>query len=687
MDRSLSYTGANANLVVDPNGYSSCTNSAGVPPTFLNPAGSPSTLGNVSVNIVRQGITIQKNIGDWVDRRVFSDTDSMSLGFSADGPLLGGDKWTWDATVQFGQSDREQVRTDIRRNYRYIMAADAVYDPEANGGEGAVVCRVNASESVGGDGARELYRNYILGLSSTDVYWASLGATLPPADELPPGSPRVPVVIPASLLAQGAQQVDFLREGCQPLNPFGQGYVTGDAADEARQRAAIAFAFADQIETSTSDQITASFSVSGEIWKGFGAGPVRMASGIDYRDNSTINRNDSPGGDAPVVRTDFGSQYGDPWNGLSENYEVFSEFELPLVRDRLGARYLSANFTGRRNLSKSSQKVIPEEATTFISGNSGQNEASSQHSRSWRASLNWSVTDWMRVRTTKSLDVRSPSSRELFSSATIQTGGFALGSPNLRNPWRATAAAEGTNPANEDEYSRIRGSNAQLGAEESTTDSLGLVFTPGGWARGLSLSFDYQEIVIRGGITYLNDNGVADGETEGVDEALEDLPYAIYRCYQFNDPFWCGKIAFNPLGSAEEPNETGADPYTDCEAAMPCPARADIVAYEDTPFNAEPYWTRNLDVSASYNLQLDGGGSLTMRLLGTHALEQSRCLSVIRSADGMSAVCQERENVVGVTGSGSGAPGLSNFTSQPSWSGNVYASYSMQAFTITGQAR
>jgi outer membrane receptor protein involved in Fe transport len=53
----------------------------------------------------------------------------------------------------------------------------------------------------------------------------------------------------------------------------------------------------------------------------------------------------------------------------------------------------------------------------------------------------------------------------------------------------------------------------------------------------------------------------------------------------------------------------------------------------------------------------------------------------------MSAVCQERENIVGVTGSGSGAPGRSNFTSQASWSGNVYASYAKQAFTITGQAR
>jgi hypothetical protein len=376
LDRALGYAGANAAAVVEPNAYGpACANSAGTPGPGSNPAGNSSTSPfGVAINFARPGITIQKNLGEWVDRRVLSDTDSMSLGFSADGPLLGGDKWTWDATVQFGQSDREQIRTDIRRNYRFVMASDAVYDPAANGGEGAVVCKVNASEAVGGQVARNLYRNYILGLSSTDVYWASIGATLPPPDEAPPGSPRIPVVIPSALLAQGAAQVDLLRAGCQPLNPFGQGYATGDAADEARQKAAIAFAFGDQIETSTSDQLTASFSLSGEIWKGFGAGPVRMATGIDYRDNSTVNRNDSPGGDAPIVRTDFGTQYGDPWNGLSENYELFSEFELPLVRDRLGARYLSANFTGRTNYSKSKPSLAK---TAMFRSPSKETESSS----------------------------------------------------------------------------------------------------------------------------------------------------------------------------------------------------------------------------------------------------------------------------------------------------------------------
>src|SRR5690606_7056493 len=180
------------------------------------------------------------------------------------------------------------------------------------------------------------------------------------------------------------------------------------------------------------------------------------------------------------------------------------------------------------------------------------------------------------------------------------------------------------------------------------------------------------------------------GTEDEREEGLGFLPYPIYQCYMQNDPFWCEKVIFNPTGSVDEPNTQGLDPYTDCPLAeAPCVARTDIVAWVDTPFNAEPFWTRNLDLSASYNLQLDGGGSLSVRMLATRALEQSRCLQTVRTADGNSAMCAEgqRQNVVGVTGSSTGTQGFANFTSQPKWSGNVYASYSKQAFTITGQAR
>src|SRR5690606_37268292 len=176
---------------------------------------------------------------------------------------------------------------------------------------------------------------------------------------------------------------------------------------------------------------------------------------------------------------------------------------------------------------------------------------------------------------------------------------FGLAGFFVNNPWRDPAGAGGALAQNEDSYGFIRGSNELLENEQSGTDSIGLVITPGGRFRGLSLSFDYSELFVKGGISYTNDGfGAGVSNEEDRPDNLNFLPYTLWRCYNYNDPFWCGKITFNPEGSSDEPNVNGFDPYLHCEAAQPCVARTDIVAYEDIPFNAEPYWTRNLDVSA-----------------------------------------------------------------------------------------
>lgn len=680
LDRQLTFAGTGN----DPNGYTQC--SIGTPQLAGITASTTSFTGDSNAFQIRPGIRMEKNYTGLVDRRILTDTTQYSFNISANGPLFGNDRWTWNGNIQFGKSDREQYRTDQQRGFRFSMAADAVYDPEANGGQGGVVCRVNASDAVGGRDTREVYRNYIMGLSSSDVYAASVGGLVN----------GQPVLISEAQLRKGDEQVDLLREGCQPLNPFGQGYKTGDAADMARQMAALEYAFSDQIEISESEQLIGSFSISGQLWKGFGAGPISMATGVDFRDADTFNFNESAGGGAPIVRTDFATQYGDPWSGSNGAMELFAEFELPLVRDRIGARYLTVNFTGRRTQSSSDRVTRPGQETTFATG-ANRDYSDKRYGSSWRASLNWAITDSVRLRTTRSMDIRNPSSRELFSSVTTLSGGFGrLGNTTtVWNPWSKDNA--GGNEISDD-YSSIRGGNEGLENEGSTTTTLGLVFTPGGWASGLSLSADYSELRVSGGISYL-DSFSGSGTTADEEEdrlttddgdSLNQLPYPIYQCYATNDPFWCSKVIFNPDGAPEEPNVDGIDPYGPfCQAMQDCVARTDIVAYYNLPFNSEPYWTRNLDLSASYNLQLDGGGSLSMRLLATRALEQSRCTQVILSTVTLEASCAEnaRINIIGVTGSGGGSQGFTNFTSQPKWSGNFYVSYSRQAFSLTTQAR
>src|SRR5690606_30437401 len=150
-------------------------------------------------------------------------------------------------------------------------------------------------------------------------------------------------------------------------------------------------------------------------------------------------------------------------------------------------------------MTKSSREQRPNQDVTFVS-RANQNYSDNRYASSWRASLNWSVTDWLRIRGTKSQDIRNPSSRELFSSITTLDGGFGrLGNTStIYNPW-----ATGSNEIRDD-YSSIRGGNEQLRNEGSTTTTLGVVLMPGGRASGLSFSADYSELRITGGVTYLD---------------------------------------------------------------------------------------------------------------------------------------------------------------------------------------
>lgn len=574
------------------------------------------TIQNGIYGVTRQGANILKNWKDQVDRGVRTETEVKRASVGATGPLFKSNNWTWDANIQFGESDRWQQLYNNRSNFRFQFAIDSVIDPITN----EPVCRVNSSGPEG-QAVREAYI----------AYWM--------------GEPWSPTLSSLPGYAAAKERMDALSANCVPLNPFGL------AADPA----ALAYAWDDLTEFTYSDQTVWSISFSGEFWKGFGAGPLTMAAGIDYRDEETVN---AVGGDPnPWIRTDFTAQYGDPWTGGTKATEAFAEFELPLVRDRVGARYMSLNFTGRRTKNNTFREATANEDPYDVN----------RYGDAWRASLNWATTDWMRVRATKSADVRSPAPRELFYRQTYSA--FNQGGAFSPNPWR-------TQDPGGDQWLWVIGANPNLKNEQSTTRTLGVVFSPRGIASGLQLSLDYNEITVSGGISY----------STGFDpENDENLQYQIFRCFEYGEPFYCSQIEFNPAGSPEEPNVDGLDPYEDCEVGMPCAARTDIVSIINTQENTEDYWNRGLDLSASYSLRLNGGGSIAMRMLATRALEANRCTQTQKDRDG-NTICLARENYVGVTGSASGG-GLANYASQPKWSGNLYATYSRNAFSITGQAR
>src|SRR5690606_10095433 len=136
---------------------------------------------------------------------------------------------------------------------------------------------------------------------------------------------------------------------------------------------------------------------------------ARMATGIDYREDTIDN---GTGGDPdPVRRTDFEAQYGDPWAGGTEVADVFAELEFPLLAGKPAAEYLMVNFSGRRSRNETyrDDPIDRQKATRY--------------SNTYKTSFVWDPVPWLRLRTTRSLDIRVPSTRELFYRQTVRGGG------------------------------------------------------------------------------------------------------------------------------------------------------------------------------------------------------------------------------------------------------------------------
>ncbi len=551
------------------------------------------------------GLLAEKDWSEQLNAWTATRTEMNRLLLSVNGGLFGGRNWTYDAYLQFGETDRSQHRHNQRTNRRWGMAMDAVVD--ANTGE--IVCRANESGAVGA-AARDQY-----------LVWFGEGTLGNPQGNNPQAA------------AEAQLRLDTLREGCVPLNPLGY------AADQA----AIDYAWDDLIEFTDTRQKMLSATFSGSFWQGLPAGPAQLATGIDWREDTTNNVN---GGEDPIRRIDFGSLYGDGWYGGTEIGDIFAELEIPLLRGMTGAEYMMVNVSQRRSRAESFRDYAEEEERRQVT----------RYSDSFKFSWVYDPVSWMRIRTTRSRDIRQPSGRELFFRSQRLTGGLS-GRPN---PWREIDETQ-------DNYDVNIGSNPNLRNEESITNTLGFVFTPRGWARGLQFSVDYYKLAVSGGITY---SGANDPDNDG-SELGYTLPFEIYRCWAHEDPLFCDQITFGPP-SEQEPNNP----------------RSNIEQYTSMPYNAQPFYSRGYDISAAYSKRLSGGGSFSVRLMGTRAVEQRVCLSQAREAGSDELFCTGWANVAGQTGGGLGSTNvLSNYTPTPIWSGNLFGTYRKGPLSFTAQAR
>src|SRR5690606_32489592 len=232
--------------------------------------------------------------------------------------------------------------------------------------------------------------------------------------------------------------------GCVPFNLFGSGspsaaainYVTGTS----------------QFDMVTKQHVAA-FSTSGDLvnlW----AGPLGAAFGAEYRKEEIEAVAD------PVSEANgWHSSNRKAFSGSYDEKEVFGELAVPLVRDLPFANAIDLNLAVRYTDYSSSGGVT-----------------------TWKVGGTWDLSDALRLRITRSRDIRAGNLGELFTPTAVLV-------TNVRDP-RSSAVLPV--PVT------TRGNRA-LAPERADTLTAGIVYQPD-WMGGLRLAVDYYDIKIDGQI-------------------------------------------------------------------------------------------------------------------------------------------------------------------------------------------
>jgi outer membrane receptor protein involved in Fe transport len=260
--------------------------------------------------------------------------------------------------------------------------------------------------------------------------------------------------------------------GCVPVNPFGTGSITPEAA---------AFISPARSSSDHFERSVAGASLAGEFLK-LPAGPISAAVGYEYRSD---DYEFLPGA------TDLAKEYGSASRGITAGgYDVsefFGEVRVPLLADLPLVNVLAIE--GAIRMSDYSN-IGPVET--------------------WRAGLEWGPVEWLRFRGAYNVAIRAPNINELF--APIQEG-FSPGNDPcaaVRNPSQAQkdfCVQQGVPAAEINNFvqaalgfSQVSGGNPNLKEETSDTMTFGAVLR----LSRFNLAVDYYEIEVEDAVDTIN---------------------------------------------------------------------------------------------------------------------------------------------------------------------------------------
>ena len=420
---------------------------------------------------------------------------------------LGHNNWGWDAYAEYGDTETQQ------RLFHNVVSPFLTYSLDAvKNNNGQVVCGVNIPGQIN----------------------PSTGKAYTPAD--------------VALASENG--------GCQPLNLFGANNASA---------AAIAYVFPTLSEDVSYTQTVVSGNVHGDVYEGWGAGPLKLAAGAEYRHehgNVTHNLQNQP------FYASYELSYGLDYRGSIDVIEGYGELNIPLLKDMAFAKYLEVDGAVRETYNKASNETT--EPPPFVApAEAGQ--SASHTFPTWKVSGIWDVTDWLRFRGTRSRDVRAPQFRELFQSYSVASAGpFA----SVNNPWNNNLPQQ-TNITT--------GGTLALKPEVADTLTAGVVLSPkSGWFDRTRFSADWYEIVINDPIT---------GPPFGI--GAQNI---VNGCFE-GSSFFCSLVG-------------GA-------------GTANITSVNNSAANLGKYTTRGVDFEGDYSLPLEQvnkgwGGSLNFRILASY---------------------------------------------------------------------
>jgi outer membrane receptor protein involved in Fe transport len=380
------------------------------------------------------------NINDRSEEKGIYTTYSWSVGVDAVLP----NGWDWRASWQSGKSNKRAGVFDETRIDRLFLAMDAVRDPQT----GAIVCNVQLHNP---SPAQLAASPSIVGKKSED------------------GSP---LLSPIGL--------DNTVRDCVPFNIMGAGGVSKAASD---------YLGTPRMLDDVVKQDFAETLVSGELLEGW-SGPLSFAAGLTYREQSFV---DSSG--LPLEVDQLGPPLNDEALGirgispgwttgpgdlhqfstipaLSGSYDVwewFGELNMPLWESTDGARRLDGSASYRSSDYSSVGRV-----------------------ESWKLGLDLQVFEDLRLRTTRSRDVREATFSERFDAG---GGGGSVNDPRFNN--------------SSFQITTITGGNPNLSPEIADTIVAGLVYQPN-FVPGLQVSLDWYKVEITDAIGSLGIQRVVD---------------------------------------------------------------------------------------------------------------------------------------------------------------------------------